>query len=86
MDKYICTMCGHVFDPAKGEPRPFVTILCNTDTMDKYECKPSGPYVKAGTEFLSLPADWKCPGCGYPKSYYRKKVQDTLHAMRTINY
>jgi rubredoxin len=80
-------MCGHIYDPAKGEARPFVTILCNTDNMDQYECKPMAkPYVAAGTDFSTLPADWKCPGCGYPKSYYRKHVQDTLHSMRTISY
>ena len=87
MDKYVCTMCGHIYDPIKGETRPCVTILCNTDTMEKYECKPtSEPYVKAGTDFLTLPADWKCPCCGYPKSYYRKQVPDTLRAIRTISY
>lgn len=21
MDKYVCTICGHVYDPEKGEPR-----------------------------------------------------------------
>jgi len=86
MDKYICTMCGHIYDPEKGEPRPFVTILCNTDNIERYECRPTAAYVKAGTDFPSLPSDWKCPCCGYLKSYYRKKVQDTLHAMRTISY
>jgi len=21
MDRYVCTICGHVYDPEKGEPR-----------------------------------------------------------------
>ena len=42
--------------------------------------------IPAGTDFAQLPADWKCPTCGYPKSYYRKQVPDTLTAMRTISY
>ena len=21
MDKYVCTICGHIYDPEKGEPR-----------------------------------------------------------------
>jgi rubredoxin len=87
MDKYVCTMCGHIYDPAKGEPKAFMTILCNTDNMDRYQCKPDAkPSIPPGTDFAKLPADWKCPTCGYPKSYYRKMVQDTLHAMRTISY
>ena len=87
MDKYVCTMCGHVYDPAKGEPRPFMTILCNTENMDRYACKPDvKPFIPPGTDFSALPADYKCSGCGYPKSYYRKQVQDTLHSMRTISY
>jgi rubredoxin len=86
MDKYVCTMCGHIYDPAKGESRPFITILCNTDNIERYECRPTKAYVEPGTDFTALPADWKCPCCGYPKSYYRKQVQDTLHALRTISY
>jgi rubredoxin len=42
--------------------------------------------IKAGTDFSKLPADWVCPTCGYPKSYYRKVEPDPLTAMRTINY
>ncbi|HVP94986.1 MAG TPA: rubredoxin [Methanoregulaceae archaeon] len=89
MDKYRCMMCGHVYDPAKGEPRGFNTILCNSETMELYECKPGGdskPYVTAGTDFTTLPDNWRCPTCGYPKSYYRKVEPDTLNSMRTISY
>ncbi len=87
MDKYVCMMCGHVYDPAVGETKAFTTILCNSDTMEKYECKiMSADPIKAGTDFAALPADWKCPTCGHPKSYYRKQVPDTLAAMRTISY
>ena len=89
MDKYVCTMCGHVYDPAKGEPRGFKTILCNFSDMEQYQCKPGEldtPYVKPGTDFSALPADWKCPTCGYPKSYFRKQTPDTLTTMRTISY
>ena len=87
MDKYVCTMCGHVYDPAKGETKAFTTILCNSNDMSQYQCKMELPApIKPGTDFSSLPADWKCPTCGYPKSYYRKQVPDTLAAMRTISY
>ena len=88
MDKYRCTMCGHVYDPAVGETKAFNnTILCNTDRMELYSCKvmATAP-IPAGTDFSKLPADWRCPSCGHPKSYYRKVVPDTLTAMRTINY
>ncbi len=87
MDKYVCMMCGHIYDPAVGETKAFTTILCNTSTMEKYECKiMSAAPIKAGTDFSAIPADWKCPTCGHPKSYYRKMMPDTLTAMRTISY
>lgn len=87
MDKYVCTMCGHIYDPAKGESKVFTTILCNTDRMSEYECRMTLPApIPPGTDFSKLPADWKCPTCGHPKSYYRKMQPDTLAAMRTINY
>ena len=89
MDKYECMMCGHTYDPAKGENKVFTTILCNSSQMESYQCKPGeikNAYIKPGTDFSALPADWKCPTCGYPKSYYRKQSPDTLTAMRTINY
>lgn len=87
MDKYRCTMCGHVYDPAVGETKAFNTILCNTDRMEQYECKVmAAAPIKAGTDFSKIPADWKCPSCGYPKSYYRKVEADPLTAMRTISY
>jgi rubredoxin len=87
MDKYVCMMCGHTYDPAVGETKAFTTILCNSKTMDKddYRIMSAAP-IKAGTDFSSIPADWKCPTCGYPKSYYRKQVPDNLTAMRTISY
>ena len=87
MDKYVCMMCGHIYDPAKGETKAFNnTILVNTDRMELYEGKVMAAQpIKAGTDFKDLPADWKCPTCGYPKSYYRRMEADTLAAMRTIS-
>ncbi|GEM_PF-422061 len=88
MDKYRCMMCGHVYNASKGEVKGFDVILCNSATM-KLECTTSEnakPYTAAGTDFSSLPSDWKCPTCGYPKSYYRKLETDNLSAMRTISF
>ncbi|MDD1704312.1 MAG: rubredoxin [Methanoregula sp.] len=88
MDKYVCMMCGHIYDPAVGETKAFNnTILVNTDRMELYEGKimAKAP-IKAGTDFKNIPADWKCPSCGHPKSYYRRMELDTLRALRTINY
>jgi rubredoxin len=89
MDKYVCMMCGHTYDPLKGESREFRTILCNSSEMESYQCKPgeiTNTYIKPGTDFSALPADWKCPTCGYPKTYYRKQAVDSLTSMRTISY
>ena len=89
MDKYRCMMCGHVYDPAKGEAKGFEVILCNSATMGLSGCTTEGDlkqYIAAGTDFASLPGDWKCPTCGYPKSYYRKEEIDTMSSMRTISF
>jgi rubredoxin len=88
MDTYICRMCGHIYDPAKGEAKPFKMILCNPADMQSLQCDPvlgvTKPYIPPGTPFSALPDDWVCPVCGYPKAYYQKQVPATLHSMRTI--
>jgi rubredoxin len=82
MDKYVCMMCGHIYDPAVGETKAF-----NNTILALYENKVmAAEPIKAGTDFSKIPADWKCPSCGHPKSYYRKMEVDTLTAMRTISY
>jgi len=88
MDKYVCTMCGHIYDPAVGETKAFNnTILVNTDRLEEYEGKiMAAEPIKAGTAFADIPANWRCPSCGHPKSYFRKMEPDTLRAMRTISY
>ena len=87
MDKYVCMMCGHTYDPAVGETKAFTTILCNSKIMEEYDCKiMSAKPIKSGTDFSAIPADWKCPTCGHPKSYYRKQMPDNLTTMRTISY
>ena len=88
MDKYVCMMCGHIYDPAVGETKAFNnTILVNTDRMEEYQGKVmASQVIPPGTDFSALPKDWKCPTCGHPKSYYRKMAPDTLSAMRTISY
>ena len=88
MDKYICKMCGHVYDPAIGEAKPFRVILCDSYRMPSLQCDPAketGPYVPAGTDFSALPEGWVCPVCGYPKSYYQKIMPEPLHALRTVS-
>ena len=47
--KYVCPVCGHVYDPEKGDP---------------------DHGIAPGTKFEDLPADWKCPKCGQPKSAF----------------
>ncbi|MBF0377806.1 MAG: rubredoxin [Desulfamplus sp.] len=52
MDKYVCDLCGYVYDPAVGDPD-------------------NG--IAAGTDFNSLPDDWKCPVCGASKEDFSKE-------------
>lgn len=87
MEKYACTMCGHIYDPATGETKAFSTILCNTDRMEEYECKVlAADPIPPGTDFTDIPANWRCPSCGYPKSYFRRIPVEPLREMRTITY
>jgi rubredoxin len=84
MDTYICTMCGHVYDPAKGEQKQFAQVLSGVGEARGPEKGGTGPYVRPGTDFSALPGDWKCPICGYPKAYYRKQVPERLASLRTL--
>jgi len=85
METYACSMCGHIYDPAKGEPKSFSKILCDSG---KGPCDTVAveitPYVKPGTAFSGLPATWICPVCGNLKSYYRKLQPERLNSIRTI--
>lgn len=85
MDLYVCKMCGHIYDPEKGEAKSFSRVLCDSGKArcEITEGEPS-PYVKPGTDFSMLPANFRCPVCGYPKSYYRKQVSEPLKGLRTI--
>jgi rubredoxin len=53
MKQYVCSVCGYVYDEAKGIP---------------------DAGIAPGTRWEELPADWKCPLCGAPKSAFREKV------------
>ena len=82
MDTYICRMCGHVYDPVKGEAKK------STDTSDgcRRNRNSAGSWTacKSGNRFFSFPADWKCPVCGVSKSYFRKQMPERLADLRTI--
>ena len=49
-ETWTCSVCKHVYDPAKDDP------------------------AKKNTPFEQLPATWKCPVCGAPKSAYKKSL------------
>jgi rubredoxin len=85
MDLYACSMCGHIYDSNKGEPKVFNKLLCNSeDALCDLSTVSTTPYVKGGTDFTALPENWKCPVCGYPKKYYRKITPEPLKSIRTI--
>jgi len=86
METYACSMCGHIYDPAKGEPKSFSKILCDSG---KGPCTADAvgevaPYVKPGTPFSALPPSWVCPVCGNLKSYFRVQREERLKSIRTI--
>lgn len=49
MKQFVCTVCGFIYDEAKGTRG-----------------------IAPGTRWEELPADWKCPLCGAPKSDFRE--------------
>jgi rubredoxin len=47
MDKYVCTICGYVYDPAVGDPDNDIAAgTAFEDLPDDYEC----PVCGAGKE------------------------------------
>lgn len=47
MDKYVCTICGYVYDPAIGDPDNDIAAgTAFEDLSDDYEC----PVCGAGKE------------------------------------
>ncbi len=39
MDRYICTICGHVYDPEKGDPYQNIPPGTDfTDLPDSWQC------------------------------------------------
>jgi rubredoxin len=47
MDRYVCTICGYVYDPEQGEPDNDIAAGTSFDDLpDDYEC----PICGAGKE------------------------------------
>ena len=43
MDKYVCTICGYVYDPAQGDPDSGVAAgISFEDLPDDWECPVCG--------------------------------------------
>ena len=78
-------MCGHIYDPAKGEDRKYSYLLTGVGEGAEQPKTTTGSYIKPGIEFSALPEDWKCPVCGAKKAYFQKTVPERLTAMRTIS-
>ena len=55
--KYVCDVCGYVYDPEIGDPDNGV------DAGTAWEDVP-------GTAFEDIPDDWVCPLCGVGKDEF----------------
>ncbi len=46
----------------------------------QWQCRVCGyiydPRLHGGVAFEDQPADYRCPGCGYPKSVFRRRRPD----------
>ncbi len=82
MDKYVCTLCGYVYDPAQGDPDNGVAAGTKwEDVPEDWEC----PVCGAAKEDLSKkrnagPAD----GSKWPQSVTRAGA--CVPARHTINH
>ncbi len=56
-EKYKCSVCSYIYDPAKGDPQGHPVGDPNSG-------------IKPGTPFSALPDDWVCPTCGADKSAF----------------
>ena len=77
MQKYVCSVCGYVYDPEKGDPKhgiepgtkfedlPEDELLTIYYTGDDYVDLCRGPHV-----FKDLPEDWACPLCSVGKDMF----------------
>jgi rubredoxin len=67
MDKYVCEICGYVYDPEQGDPDNGVAAGTKwEDVPDDWEC----PVCGASED---VPDDWECPVCGASKADFEKE-------------
>ena len=62
MRKFVCNLCGYVYDEALGDPDNGVSAgTAFADIPD------------AGTKWEDVPEDWVCPLCGAPKEEFTEE-------------
>jgi rubredoxin len=69
-----CPVCGA--PKSAYEPIPMVAVYKCTVCAHIYDPVTDAAPAAAGTKFEDLPATWKCPVCGAPKSAYTKESAD----------
>ena len=60
--KYVCEVCGYIYDPAEGDPDGGIAPPAEGD--------PDGG-IAPGTAFEDIPDDWVCPICGVGKDSFK---------------
>ena len=75
MKRWRCTICGHIYDPAEGDPDTGVPAGTPFESLpESWVCPDCVPDtgVPAGTPFESLPESWVCPDCGATKQDFEE--------------
>ena len=68
MKKYVCKICGYVYDPENNNGVAF------EDLPDDWTCPMCGvgKDQNNGVAFEDLPDDWTCPMCGVGKDQFEE--------------
>jgi rubredoxin len=67
--RYKCTVCGYIYDPARGEPKNGINPGTAFDTLtDAYVCPVCGTRARVGKGAfvqVDFPMRYRCVACDY---------------------
>ena len=71
MDKYVCIICGYIYDPAEGDPENGIDPGTPFEELpEDWTC----PACGVGKEYFEdIPDSWTCPACGVGKEHFEKE-------------
>ena len=71
MAKWVCNICGYIYDPEVGDPDN--GVAAGTGYIYDPEVGDPDNGVAAGTAWEDVPEDWVCPLCGVGKDQFSEQ-------------